>query len=115
MNLLQRYSDYIKKYNLFQLSDHLLIAVSGGIDSVVLCHLCKAEGFNFSIAHCNFNLRGDESLRDEEFTKTLAEKMAVPFYVKHFDTARHAEENKISIQVAARELRYNWFYKILNK
>ncbi len=115
MKLLQRYIDYIKKNNLFQLTDNLLIAVSGGVDSVVLCHLCKQAGYHFSIAHCNFNLRGAESIRDEEFTKSFAKQLDAPIYVKHFDTKQYAADNKLSIQVAARELRYGWFYEIINE
>lgn len=114
MNLQQRYIDYIKKNNLFQPTHNLLIAVSGGMDSIVLCHLCKEAGFHFSIAHCNFNLRGAESKRDEEFTRSVAIQLGAPILVKHFDTKQHASDKKISIQVAARELRYEWFYEIIN-
>ncbi len=115
MNLQQLYIDYIKKNNLFQATDNLLIAVSGGVDSIVLGHLCKEAGFQFSIAHCNFNLRGEESNRDEEFTRSVAIQLAVPILVKHFDTKQYANDKKISIQVAARELRYEWFYEIINE
>ena len=89
------------------------MAVSGGVDSVVLCELCKQAGFNFEIAHCNFQLRGEESERDEQFVKDLGEKYGVKVFVKKFETKKYAEENKISIQVAARELRYKWFNELL--
>ena len=88
----------------------LLLAVSGGIDSIVLCHLCKQAGFNFSIAHCNFNLRGEESLRDENFVRGIGG--GVPVFIKHFDTERIAQENKQSIQETARKLRYEWFEQL---
>ncbi len=114
MNLVLQFRDYIQKENLFQAKDKLLLAVSGGVDSVVLCHLCMHSGFDFSIAHCNFKLRGSESERDKLFVKELAEKLAVDFFVKDFDTEKYAAEKKVSIQVAARELRYNWFNELIS-
>jgi tRNA(Ile)-lysidine synthase len=89
-----------------------LLAVSGGIDSVVLAELAKQANLNFTIAHCNFNLRGEESKRDENFVSQLAKKYNVNFYVKQFDTKTFAAENKISIQEAARKLRYDWFEEL---
>lgn len=109
MNLLQRYLAFIKSNNLFHKQDTLLLAVSGGVDSVVLCELCHQAGFHFAIAHCNFQLRGEESERDEQFVRHLGKKYNVEVYVKKFDTEQYAAEKKVSIQVAARELRYNWF------
>jgi tRNA(Ile)-lysidine synthase len=114
MNLLQSFTTYISNQNLFNTKDKLLIATSGGVDSVVLCELCKDAGYNFAIAHCNFNLRGQESDRDEAFVKNLGEKYGVEVFVKKFDTEKYAVENKISIQVVARELRYSWFEEIRN-
>lgn len=113
MHLLQKFTTFIKKENLFQQKDTLLLAVSGGVDSVVLCELCKQAGYNFIIAHCNFNLRGEESDRDEQFVKDLAKKYAAEIFVKKFDTEKYAEENKLSIQVAARDLRYEWFSSLI--
>lgn len=81
---------------------------------MVLCHLCYKAGLTFSIAHCNFKLRGAESTRDEKFVTALAEKYKVPFYLKRFDTDKIAEEEKLSIQEMARKLRYDWFNEILN-
>ena len=115
MNLLQRFTNFIKKENLFQPADKLLLGVSGGVDSVVLCELCNKAGFNFAIAHCNFQLREDESERDEAFVKELAEKSSVEIFVKKFETEKYAEEKKLSIQVAARELRYEWFNSLINQ
>ena len=85
------------------------MAVSGGIDSAVLCELSRQAGIKFAIAHCNFGLRGEESERDEAFVQTLGEKYGVDVYVAKFDTTAFAEENKLSIQEAARKLRYDWF------
>ena len=93
---------------------HLLLAVSGGMDSVVLCELCHQAKFDFTIAHCNFQLRGEESERDEAFVKSLGKKYAVEVFTKRFDTEAYASSNKLSIQEAARELRYGWFNDILN-
>lgn len=109
MSLLNRFIDNIQNENLFQKKDRLLLAVSGGVDSVVLCELCKQAGFYFEIAHCNFQLRGEESSRDEVFAQSLGEKYGTKVFIKKFDTKSYAEVNKISIQVAARELRYKWF------
>lgn len=97
---------------LFTKGDHLLIAVSGGVDSVVLCELCSQANFNFSIAHVNFKLRGEESEGDEEFVRGLAAKYGVPVHVTFFDTAAYSAEKKVSVQVAARELRYDWFNQL---
>ena len=113
MNILERFKDYIKRNNLFSAKDKLLLAVSGGVDSVVLCELCKQAGYDFVIAHCNFRLRDKESERDEEFVKELAERYKVEIKVKNFETEKYAAENKISIQEAARELRYQWFNELL--
>lgn len=112
MNLETAFKNFIKQQHLFSQKDHLLIAVSGGVDSVVLCALCKKAGYNFSIAHCNFQLRGQESDADETFVKSIAEKYTVPFYIQKFDTEKYATKNKVSIQVAARELRYHWFKEL---
>ena len=113
MNLLTSFQQYIKAENLFQPKDHLLLAVSGGVDSVVLCELCRQAGYTFSIAHCNFQLRKEESDGDEKFAKALAKKYAVEYFIKKFDTEKYAIENKLSIQVAARKLRYEWFNELL--
>lgn len=113
MDLLKSYTDFIEQNGLFHSTDKLLLAVSGGIDSVVLSYLSKKAGYSFSIAHCNFALRGEESERDETFVRKLASTLGVPLFVKRFDTKKYAEEKKVSIQVAARELRYDWFRQIL--
>lgn len=112
-SLLQRFRNFIGQENLFQKQDFLLLAVSGGVDSAVLCELCHQAGYSFAIAHCNFNLRDEESERDEEFVGNLSEMYGVPFYLKKFDTKDYASAKKVSIQVAARELRYAWFDELL--
>src|SRR5688500_14504658 len=101
MALLQQFQQYIKSHHLFSSNDILLLAVSGGIDSVVLCELCKQTGYQFVIAHCNFKLRGTESERDAAFVQQLAQTYNVPFLIKEFDTEGYAEKNKLSIQEAA--------------
>ena len=92
MELLQLFRQIISSRNLFSSKDKCLIAVSGGIDSVVLCELCKQSGFDFIIAHCNFQLRGEESERDESFVKDLGKKYGVQVLVKKFDTNNYAFE-----------------------
>ena len=114
MNLLQQFKENIRQNNLFHAGDHLLLAVSGGIDSVVLCELCKQAGYDFTIAHCNFQLRGEESERDQEFVKKLAEKYNVELLLQKFETSSYAKEKKLSVQVAAREQRYSWFAELLD-
>jgi tRNA(Ile)-lysidine synthase len=113
MSLLNRFTAFVHKENLFNAKDGLLLAVSGGVDSVVLCELCAQAGYDFVIAHCNFQLRGEESIRDEQFVQSLGQKYNKQVLVKHFDTLAYAEEHKVSVQVAARELRYAWFESVI--
>lgn len=112
MNLAKLFQEYIRQHQLFMIKDKLLLAMSGGVDSVALCHLCKEAGFSFAIAHCNFQLRGAESDRDEKFVKSLAEKMGVVSYVKTFETEKIASQQKRGIEETARDLRYEWFYEL---
>ena len=116
MDLLQQFQEQWQKHfcRLTTTNCHLLVAVSGGVDSMVLVDLLKASGFAFTIAHCNFQLRGEESERDELFVREKAAKYQNEILVKRFETASFAQENKISIQEAARELRYGWFAEIID-
>lgn len=112
--MLQAFKAYIRSTKLFQHNDRILLAVSGGVDSVAMVQLFRDAGFHFGIAHFNFKLRGDDSEGDETFVKSLAGLSGVPFYVKHFDAKQYATEKKISIQMAARDLRYAWFDELLS-
>lgn len=111
--LLERFIHNIDEKKLFSRNDRLLVAVSGGADSVVLCDLCKQAGYSFEIAHANFQLRGEESMMDECFVKGLSQQYHVHLHVKKFDTAVYSKQHGISIQVAARELRYEWFGELM--
>ncbi|PSL27518.1 tRNA lysidine(34) synthetase TilS [Chitinophaga ginsengisoli] len=115
MDLLTGFTAYIEKEELFTRDHSMLLAVSGGVDSVVMAHLFRAAGFTFSIAHCNFQLRGEESLRDEAFVEDLAARLQVPFYKVRFDTLAHTTTHRVSIQVAARQLRYEWLEQTMVK
>lgn len=115
MNLIQRFLAFIQSNQLFQKNDRLLIAVSGGSDSVALCELCYQGGYHFEMAHCNFQLRGEESERDEKFVRKLAEKYAVPLHSKRFETKEYSNQHKVSTQIAARELRYSWFDELIQE
>lgn len=102
----------IHEEKLFEKSDRLLLGISGGVDSVVLANLIEKLGNEFALAHCNFNLRGNESDDDEKFVLDLADRLGVKCYLSSFPTKEYANENGISIEMAARELRYDWFEKI---
>jgi len=112
--LLQRFQQYIQKqFHLHPNNTKLILAVSGGVDSIVSTDLVAKSGFDFIIAHCNFQLRGEESNRDEIFVRSLENKYGKQVLVKTFDTEKYAAENKISIQEAARKLRYGWFDQLI--
>ncbi|HRH59960.1 MAG TPA: tRNA lysidine(34) synthetase TilS [Chitinophagaceae bacterium] len=115
MNLLQSFTAHIKQQFPFLQPQQtkLLLAVSGGIDSVVMTDLFYNVGFDFIIAHCNFQLRSEESERDEQFVKTLQKQYSKEVHVKKFNTDEYAEKNKYSIQEAARALRYEWFEELI--
>jgi tRNA(Ile)-lysidine synthase len=109
---LKELKQFIEAKNLFSRHDLILLAVSGGIDSTVMAHLFHQAKFRVAIAHCNFGLRGKESDEDAIFVKKLALQLNVPYFSKKFDTEKFASENGISIQMAARDLRYDWFEKL---
>lgn len=113
--MLNEFLQHITKEHPFLRDKKLLIAVSGGIDSVVLTHLFHELKYNISLAHCNFQLRGEESNRDEAFVEDLAKKLDIPVFIKKFDTLQFASEEKLSVQLAARKLRYDWFNELLHQ
>ncbi|MCZ2481038.1 tRNA lysidine(34) synthetase TilS [Aquirufa nivalisilvae] len=110
--MLEDFIQFIRKENLFQADQKILLAVSGGIDSVIMSKLFSLAKFNFGIAHVNFSLRGEESLADEVFVKKMAKTLKVPYFTICFDTKAFAEKEKLSTQMAARILRYDWFEEI---
>lgn len=97
----------------FMNSKKLLLAVSGGLDSMVLTHLFQQLNYEFALAHCNFQLRGLESFEDQKFVQNYANENNIKVFITQFDTEAFAKDYKLSTQVAARELRYNWFYELL--
>jgi len=103
---------YAARHRFLNAGSKVLAAVSGGIDSMVMLHLLHDAGIKTVAAHCNFGLRGNESNLDEDFVKTEADKLGIRCMVKQFDTSVYAGQNGFSIQIAARELRYRWFYEI---
>ncbi|MDR0228757.1 MAG: tRNA lysidine(34) synthetase TilS [Flavobacteriaceae bacterium] len=109
------FQQHIKSNHTDLLNKTVLLAVSGGIDSVVLLHLCCQMGMKVAIAHCNFHLREEESNGDQFFVEHLATVLNVPCHIVHFETEKYAYDNKVSIQIAARELRYKWFYELLEQ
>jgi tRNA(Ile)-lysidine synthase len=100
---------FIDKYQLLNRTDPIIVGVSGGPDSVALLHLLVNNGYRCSVAHCNFQLRNEESDRDACFVRQLALDLNLPFYVTNFNTSAYAQDKHLSIEMAARELRYQWF------
>ena len=113
MQLLKQFLQFIADNGLFTRRDRVLVAVSGGLDSACLAHLCREAGFNFAIAHVNFKLRGEESNEDELFVRALAKSLGVPFHSAVLNAANYSEDRKVSVQVAARELRYAYFKDLM--
>ena len=109
----QKFKNHLLHNFQFLKDKKLLLATSGGIDSMVMLHLFQQLESQIAIAHCNFQLRGVESFEDQKFIQDYADANAVPVYITQFDTTTFAEDYKLSTQVAARELRYNWFYELL--
>ena len=99
----------IRSYALLEKDGLYVVALSGGADSVALLHLLHSEGYHLHAAHCNFHLRGAESDRDEHFCQALCERLGIPLHLAHFATQEYAEAHHVSIEMAARELRYKWF------
>ncbi len=108
----EAFNSYIINNKLCHKENSILAAVSGGIDSTAMLHLLLDAGYTCGIAHCNFGLRDEEADRDEQFVQKIAEQHNIPFYTTRFNTKQYAEENNMSIQMAARDLRYEWFEHI---
>ena len=114
--MLQDFQHYIKDKQLFNpKADKILLAVSGGVDSMVMLDLFMLSNYNFAIAHCNFHLRGEESIRDEYFVRKFAQDNNIEIYVQEFDTYSYMEKEKKSLEMSARDLRYDWFNKIISE
>ena len=113
--MLQKLQNHINLNLPFLKEKKLLLAVSGGIDSMVLVNLCHQLQLNFAVVHCNFQLRGNESDDDEMLVIQTCQDGYIPYFLNSFDTLEFAKENKLSIQLAARKLRYDWFYKLINE
>jgi tRNA(Ile)-lysidine synthase len=110
--MLQEFNSFIRKHELCCPDDRILLTVSGGIDSLVMAHLFKKAGYDCAIAHCNFQLRGEDSEKDERFVRSLALQLEIPVFVKRFDVKAEMQEKGISLQMAARDLRYTWFEEL---
>ncbi|MBX2971237.1 MAG: tRNA lysidine(34) synthetase TilS [Cyclobacteriaceae bacterium] len=113
--MLEQFLNHIDRHKLCSQQDRVLLAVSGGLDSMVMLDLFVNAGFNIGLAHCNFQLRGNDSDEDERFVREKAEALRVPFFTTRFKTKSFADEQGISIQMAARELRYAWFDEIMDQ
>lgn len=113
--MLDLFVKYINDNKLFSPDNKILLGVSGGVDSVVMLNLFIRKKYNIGIAHCNFQLRGKESDDDQEFVEDLAKSEKISLFIKKFNTAEYARNNNMSIQMAARELRYGWFDEIRQK
>tara|TARA_R110001606_G_scaffold45951_1_gene118644 strand:+ start:2139 stop:3449 length:1311 start_codon:yes stop_codon:yes gene_type:complete len=112
--MVEKLQQHIEHKFSFLKEKKLLIAISGGVDSVVLTHLFHQLNFDISLAHCNFNLRGKESDKDEGFVKNLGKNLDLKTFITSFETEKYAKKNQLSTQVAARDLRYNWFQELTN-
>jgi len=110
--MIQTVKNFISKHCLFKPDSKIIVGFSGGADSVVLLHILHKLGYNCIAAHCNFHLRGEESDRDEQFAAGLAASLDLPFFKQDFDTSSIAKERGISIEMAARDLRYQWFAEL---
>ena len=132
--MLKEFKSFVEKHNLIEKDDRVMLAISGGVDSMVLAELLllrqqdnkttrqqdestanrqqTIDNGQLAFAHCNFHLRGEDSNRDEKFVTDFAKENDIPIYIKHFDTESYAKENSLSIEMAARELRYSWFKEL---
>ena len=110
--MLRRVQSFIDRHELLSRSDRHLVGLSGGADSVALLLILRELGYQIEAAHCNFRLRGDESDRDEQFVRTLCDRLEIPLHLIHFDTKAYADLHQVSIEMAARDLRYGYFRQL---
>ena len=113
--MLDSFKEFIETHSLFYPSDKILLGVSGGMDSMVMTELFDRCNYNYGIAHCNFKLRGSDSDEDEKLVSRIANDKGVDYFVKRFDTSSYAQNQGISVQMAARDLRFAWFEEILDE
>jgi tRNA(Ile)-lysidine synthase len=113
--MIEGFSQFIKDQQLCNFGDRILLAVSGGIDSVIMSHLFFESGYSCAIAHCNFQLRGQDSDADEQFTRGLAARLEMPVHVRNFDVETEMKDQGSSVQMAARDLRYQWFHALADE
>jgi len=113
--MVEQFLNYIHNEKLFHSSQRILLAVSGGADSMLMLHLFTNAGFSVAVAHCNFGLRGSESDGDEQFVSDYCDQHSLACHIKHFNTGEFAVQQGISIEMAARDLRYDWFNEIIEK
>ncbi|HLN72707.1 MAG TPA: tRNA lysidine(34) synthetase TilS [Prolixibacteraceae bacterium] len=111
--MVNQFLKFIHRENLFLSSDRILLAVSGGADSMLMAHLFVSTGFQVAVAHCNFSLRGEESDKEEQFVSDYCDHHNIAFYSKRFNTSKVALQEGISIEMAARDLRYGWFHELM--
>ncbi|MCX7862564.1 MAG: tRNA lysidine(34) synthetase TilS [Bacteroidales bacterium] len=114
-NLITRVRQFVEEKRLFTYQHKLLLAISGGLDSMVLWEIIKILNIKYAIAHCNFQLRGTESDADEKFITLKAKNEGIPYFIQRFDTEKYAKERNLNIQEAARELRYKYFFDVCSK
>jgi len=112
--MIEKFQKYIEEQHLISKGDRILVALSGGIDSMVLAELLRKCGYDIAFAHCNFHLRGEDSDGDELFVRDYAARVGVRLFVRQFDTLEYVDTQKVSVEMAARELRYAWFNDLVN-
>ena len=110
--VLEKVRIFIRQHHLLQDESRVVVGLSGGSDSVCLAHILDKLGYEVVAAHCNFHLRGEESMRDEQFVVSLCQQMGWNLHQEDFDTAVYARQKGISIEMAAREYRYDWFKRL---